>query len=58
MIYKDAKKKTKLAAIKATKSTHSVKVNLNTKGGKVYITAQAPGYSVSSTTTVSYKKAK
>lgn len=58
VIYKDAKKKTKLATIKATKSTHSVKVNLDTKGGKVYITAQAPGYGVSSTTTVSYKKAK
>lgn len=58
VIYSDAKKTKKLKTIKATKSTHSVQVHLNTKGGKVYITAQASGYSVSSTTTVSYKKAK
>lgn len=48
----------KLATIKATKSTHSVKVNLSTKGGKIYITAKAPSYNVSSTTTVNYKAAK
>lgn len=58
VIYSDAKKTKKHKTIKATKSTHSVQVHLNTKGGKVYITAQASGYSVSSTTTVSYKKAK
>lgn len=58
VIYSNASKKTKLATVKATKTTHSVSVNLNTKGGKVYITAQAPGYNVSATTTVSYKAAK
>lgn len=58
VIYKDAKKKKKLATIKATKTKHSVKVNLSTKGGKVYITAKKPGLLTSGTTTVSYKKAK
>ena len=57
VIYKDAKKKTKLASFKAIKSTQTVKVNLSTKAGNVYITSQAPDYSVSTVTSVSYKKA-
>ena len=59
VIYKDAKKKTKLATFKATSSTKTVSVKqLGTKAGKVYITAQAPSYTVSSLTTVSYSKQK
>ena len=59
VIYKDAKKKTKLASFKATETTKTVTVKqLGTNAGKFYITAQASGYSVSALTTVSYSKEK
>ena len=59
VIYQDAKKKTKLASFKATGSTKTVTLKqLGTKAGKIYITALAPGYSVSPLTTVSYSKQK
>lgn len=59
VIYKDSKKKKKLTSFKATSSSKVVKVKqLGKNGGKIYITAQMPGYSVSSTTTVSFSKEK
>lgn len=59
IIYKDVKKKTKLASFKATSSTKTVTVKqLGKKAGKIYITAQTPGYSVSAVTTVSFSKEK
>ena len=59
VIYQDAKKKTKLATFTATGTTKTVTVKqLGTKAGKIYITAQESGYSVSALTTVSYSKQK
>lgn len=59
VIYKDAKKKKKLVSFTATSTTKTVKIQqLGKKAGKIYITAQLPGYSVSTTTTVSYPKEK
>ena len=59
VIYKDAKKKTKLASFKATDTIKTVTVKqLGTSAGKIYITAQAVGYNVSALTTVSYSKQK
>ena len=59
VIYKDAAKKTKLTSFKATGTSKTITVKqLGTKAGKIYITAQEPGYNVSAPTTVSYSKEK
>lgn len=58
-IYKDAKKKSKITSFKATSTTKTITVNqLGKSAGKIYITAKAPGYTVSALTTVSYAKEK
>lgn len=59
VIYKDSKKKTKLASFKATNKTKTIKIKqLGKKAGKIYITAKIPGYEVSALTTVKYSKEK
>lgn len=55
VIYKDAKMTKKIASFKATSSTKILKVKqLGKNAGKIYITAKAPGYSVSAITVKNY----
>lgn len=59
VIYKDAKKKKKLASFKATGKTKTVKIKqLGKSAGKIYIVAQESGYEPSTVTAVSYSKEK
>lgn len=56
-IYKDAKKKAKLASFTAQNTSKTVTVKqLGTASGKLYITAKAAGYRTSDTVIVSYAK--
>lgn len=59
VIYKDSKKSKKLKTFTATGTSKTITVSqLGKKAGKIYITAQTPGYQVSTVTTVKYSKEK